>query len=149
MINYSFEIEKGDPRMQKQMQILLEQIQYPEHQLFLFEEKMIEKVDVFRQRQELLFHLTFDTPLVLAAFYEFYSRFDQTFGRIQTVNQASFTIRYLCRPTEEQILEYWPLMIEYLSRQDLLIRCLESFKATVVGEGTANCGERGAVLSRN
>ena len=52
MINYSFEIEKGDPRMQKQMQILLEQIQYPEHQLFLFEEKMIEKVDVFRQRQE-------------------------------------------------------------------------------------------------
>ena len=25
-------------------------------------------------------------------------------------------------------------MIEYLSRQDLLIRCLESFKATVVGE---------------
>ena len=72
MINYSFEIEKGDPRMQKQMQILLEQIQYPEHQLFLFEEKMIEKVDVYSQRQELIFNLTFDTPLVLAAFYEFY-----------------------------------------------------------------------------
>ena len=55
--------------MQKQMQILLEQIQYPEHQLFLFEEKTIEKVDVFRKRQALLFHLTFDTPLISAAFY--------------------------------------------------------------------------------
>ena len=120
--------------MQKQMQILLEQIQYPEHQLFLFEEKTIEKVDVFRKRQALLFHLTFDTPLISAAFYEFYSRFDHTFGRIQTVNQATFTIRYLSRPSDEQILEYWPLMIEYLSRQDLLIRCLESFKASVVGD---------------
>ena len=29
--------------MQKQMQILLEQIQYPEHQLFLFEEKRLRK----------------------------------------------------------------------------------------------------------
>ena len=62
--------------MQKQMQILLEQIQYPEHQLFLFDNKLIEKVDVFRKRQELLFHLTFDTPLVSAAFYEFYSHFE-------------------------------------------------------------------------
>ncbi len=116
------------------MQILLEQIQYPEHQLFLFDNKLIEKVDVFRKRQELLFHLTFDTPLVSAAFYEFYSHFENTFGRISTINHASFTIRYLSRPSDEQILEYWPLMIEYLSRQDLLIRCLESFKATVVGD---------------
>ena len=120
--------------MQKQMQILLEQIQYPEHQLFLFEEKIIEKVDAFRKKQELLFHLTFDTPLISAAFYEFYSRFEQTFKRINTVNSATFTIRYLSRPTDEQMLEYWPLMIEYLSRQDLLIRCLESFKASIIGD---------------
>ncbi|MTL87091.1 PHP domain-containing protein, partial [Turicibacter sanguinis] len=117
--------------MQKQMEILLEQIQYPDHQLFLFEQKMIEKVDALRKNQELIFHLVFDTPLVPAAFYEFYSRFDQTFSKIQTINQASFLIRYLSQPTEEQILEYWPLMIEYLSRQDLLIRCLESFSVKV------------------
>lgn len=113
------------------MEILLEQIQYPDHQLFLFEQKMIEKVDALRKNQELIFHLVFDTPLVPAAFYEFYSRFDQTFSKIQTINQASFLIRYLSQPTEEQILEYWPLMIEYLSRQDLLIRCLESFSVKV------------------
>ncbi len=116
------------------MQILLEQIQYPEHQLFLFEQKKIEKVDALRKSQELIFQLTFDTPLVPAAFYEFYSRFDQTFGRIPTLNNASFLIRYLSRPSEDQILEYWPLMIEYLSRQDLLIRCLESFMVNLQSE---------------
>lgn len=103
--------------MQKQMQILLDQIQYPDHQLFLFEQKMIEKVDALRKSQELIFHLTFDTPLIPAAFYEFYSRFEQTFANIRTMNNASFLIRYLSQPSEEQILEYWPLMIEYLSRQ--------------------------------
>jgi len=121
--------------MQKQMQILLEQIKYPEHQVYLFENKKIKKVDVFRKRQELIFHLLFEQPLMpAAAFYEFYQRFDQTFGSIPTLEKASFFINYDAATTEEQILDYWPLVLEYLSRQDLMIRCLEGFKVEVHDE---------------
>lgn len=35
--------------MQKQMEILLEQIQYPDHQLFYLSKRLIEKVDALRK----------------------------------------------------------------------------------------------------
>lgn len=118
--------------MQKQMQILLDQIKYPEHQLSLFEKNQIEKVDVFRKRQELTFHLRFNQPLLpTAAFYEFYQRFDQTFSGIPSINQASFLIGYENLPNKQQFLEYWPIVLEYLSRQDLMIRCLEGFEIQI------------------
>ena len=115
--------------MQKQMKILLQQIDYPDHQLFLFEPKEIEKVDVFRKRQELKFHLLFDEPLLpAAAFYEFYHRFEKTFGDISSIQHATFNIRYQMHPNQMQILAYWPIVLEYLSRQDLMIRYLEGFE---------------------
>ena len=114
------------------MRVLLEQIEYPEHQLFLFENKQIERVDVSRKQGELAFHLLFDEPLLPpAAFQEFYHRFYQTFTNITTIKEADFLIRYFAEPTMEQTLAYWPLVLEYLGREDLLIRSLESLEATI------------------
>jgi len=114
--------------MQKQLQILLEQIGYPEHQASQLANSQIEKVEVFQQRRELLFQLAFEQPLLPAALFEFFDRFHKTFNSISTISQASFTVRYLSEPTPAQILENWPLMIEILSRHDVMIRTLEAFQ---------------------
>ncbi|HAX73638.1 MAG TPA: PolC-type DNA polymerase III, partial [Firmicutes bacterium] len=117
--------------MQKQMEILLQQIKYPDHQLFLFENKIIEKVDVLRKSNQMMFYLLFDEPLVGAAFFELYHNFDMTFENIKTIQEASFTIKYQREVSDDKIKEYWPLIIEYLSRKQILIRYLESFSIKV------------------
>ncbi|MCL1949397.1 MAG: PolC-type DNA polymerase III, partial [Turicibacter sp.] len=119
--------------MQKQLQILLEQIGFPEHQASQLANGQIEKVDVFRQQRELLFHMVLEKPLVPAALFEFFDRFHRTFASIHTLSQASFTIRYLSEPKTEDIIGNWPLMIELLSRQNVMIRALESFEVRMAG----------------
>ena len=114
--------------------ILLEQISYPKDGLHLFEGAEISKVEVSKSKKTLHFYLSLKQVIPAPNFLVFIEKFQNTFQKISTINEATFEIVYQNAPSQDDVVKYFPMVIAYLSRENLMIRFLESFTVNVSDE---------------
>jgi len=110
--------------MQKEMDILLTQINFPDEAKHLFEQVEIERVQIFKADKRM--HLTFIFPYVIAAeqLLFFVNLFEETFSKIASFAAVAYEIKYTEQPTAIELKQYLPKIIEYLSKQMPFARTL-------------------------
>lgn len=114
--------------MQKEMDILLTQIKIPDDVKHVFEEVQIERVQIFKSDKRMHFSLTF--PYVFAAdkLMLFIDLFEKTFSRISSFNRVEYDIKYTQQPTDLDLKQYFPYVIERVSKVSPFVRTLLSLK---------------------
>lgn len=115
--------------MQKEMEILLTQIKYPDARKHFFEDAKVSKVQVFKSEARLHFSFSFKQVIDPEALVLFTRLFCETFDQIPTYRSVDYDLSYVEAPTDVSFKQYLPYVIDELSKKEPFARVLMSFKS--------------------
>ena len=112
--------------MQKELDILLTQINFPDEQKHLFERVEIKQVQVFKSEKRM--HVSFAFPHVIAAeaFILFVQLFKETFEKIASFNSIAYDVAYAQKPEDTVLKQYFPYVVEQVGHKLPFARALMS-----------------------
>ena len=102
--------------MQKEMEVLLEQIKFPEDARGIFAQGSIKRVQVFKQDARIHFSFSFAQVIKPDQLNLFLELFEQTFANIPTFKMVDYEIEYKSAVDSEWLPKYLPFVIETASR---------------------------------
>ena len=114
--------------MQCEFETLLDQIKYPDDAKHVFEQAEIERVQIFKANKGL--HFSFVFPYVIAAeqLILFIDLFKETFDKIQSFNAVGYDIKYTEQPSAGMLRQYFPHIIDRVSKDTPFARTLMSME---------------------
>ncbi|MCL2560227.1 MAG: PolC-type DNA polymerase III [Turicibacter sp.] len=114
--------------MQKEMGVLLTQINFPDDAKHLFEQVEIKRVQVFKNNKKI--HISFAFSEIIKANYlmMFLQLFEEVFTKIPSFHAVGYDITYRHQPDDEWLAHYLPEMIEHASKDMPFIRALLAMK---------------------
>jgi len=115
--------------MQKEMEVLLTQIKYPEASKHFFEEAEVSKVQVFKSEARLHFSFLFKQIIEPEMLVLFLDLFKKTFDQIPTFKSVGYDISYVEMPQNASLEPYFPYVIDELGKKEPFAKVLMSFKS--------------------
>jgi len=115
--------------MQKEMEVLLEQIKYPEGDKHFFEHAEVKKVQVFKSEARLHFSFSLKRVIEAEKLVLFTHLFRQTFDQIPTFKSVDYHLSYEETPAPASFEPYLPYVMDELSKKEPFAQVLMSFKS--------------------
>jgi len=112
--------------MQKEMEIMLRQINFPDGGRHVFEQVEIERVQIFKSDQRMHVSFAFKEVIKPKQLILFFELFQETFAKISSFRSVGYDIKYSYQPDDGWLKSYLPFMVEYASKDMPFIRSILS-----------------------
>ena len=112
--------------VQKEMEIMLTQIKFPDGGKHLFERAEIERVQIFKSNKRLHVSFLFHEVIKPEQLLMFFDLFEETFAKIPSFDSIGHQLKYKSQPDDAWLKRYLPYMIDHASKEIPFVRTLES-----------------------